>query len=109
MRKHTTIAIVVGANFIVAATIAAGVMLNRIDEARTRVRDLKTEIMILRAAIPSRVEAKPNTFAAELQVCKSRTEWLRIVLETFVPVSDRVRLPDPPPGWQRWPAPNPNE
>lgn len=107
---NSKIAIALNGLLIVALSLAGGIVLSRIDDNRARVNELKTEIAKLRATIPPPKPVEPpNTFAAELQVCKSRTEWLRIVLETFVPLNDRVRLPDPPPGWQRWPAPNPNE
>lgn len=46
--------------------------------------------------------------AAELQLCRQRTESLRRVLEVLIPSGiwpERVRLPDPPPGWAPWPDP----
>jgi hypothetical protein len=89
---------------------SVGVILNRIDEN-------KAAIARVRASVPAPVEAfDPKPLArqlagqdAALYVCKMRTEWLRNVVETFVPAGDRVRIPDPPPGWSRWPTPKPEK
>lgn len=102
---------VIAALFLIVAMIAFGAVFNRIDKAHEEIREtrrtLRSEIDSVRASIPPKTDTQGIT--EQLRVCKGRTEWIRIVLETFVPLNDRVRLPDPPPGWNRWPAPNPNE
>lgn len=58
--------------------------------------------------LATRVEAIDlGAVRTELQLCRQRTESLRRVLEVLIPSGiwpERVRLPDPPPGWAPWPA-----
>lgn len=47
----------------------------------------------------------PKSVRSELDACRTRTEHLRLTMETLIRIypDRRERLPNPPPGWQPWP------
>ena len=109
------IGIICALALVVVGALSIVVVLNRIDRNREEIASVRASIPPVPSEPPLDAKAlapfskRLEQTEASLVVCRARTEWLRVVLETFVPNGDRVRLPDPPPGWQRWPTVNPDD
>lgn len=97
---------------VVVAIAAGGNVLRRIDRARAEARSAYEHASAAHASQVSVVQHQ-NVVALELQqldgqlaACRQRTDHLRNVLEILVSESawdERVKLPNPPPGWAAWP------
>lgn len=85
-----------------AALTGVLISLHRADNAR---RYAAGRADTLQEAISS---LRTNDYGSALELCRQRTESLHGVLEVLVSSGigwpERVRLPDPPPGWAPWPA-----
>lgn len=108
------LAAVAGALVVALLLAGFGNVLRRIDEGRVDAAAARRELAEVRAEL-ERLRDRAMTItsrqADDLELCRLRTENLRAVLEVLIPSGvwpERVRLPDPPPGWRAWPEGNRN-
>lgn len=97
---------------VVAGSIAAAILLARFDRVASRARraealteQTRRELVDVRDAAAEYI----GEIRVDVALCRQRTESLRGVLEILIPSGvwpERVKLPDPPPGWAPWPTGN---
>lgn len=73
------------------------------DAQAARIAELEKQLAV-KPAPP--VDTRP--FTAALKACAERTEWLHKTMDVLLHesacwASDRIKWPNPPPGWQPWP------